>query len=65
MSNPSTNNRKGRPREEAVYMLNRAYDALPESGKDLSRDEFINESLAVLGTNKQKPKSNLILPEGI
>lgn len=51
---------KGNPKQVAVEMLNRVYDQLPE--KDLSRDQFINESLDILGTNKSKPKSNLILP---
>ena len=63
MESPSTSNRKGNPRQVAVEMLSNVYDQLPE--KDLSKDEFINEALDALGTNKSKPKSNLILPEGM
>jgi hypothetical protein len=62
---PSTDSPNGKqPREVAVEMLSRVYDQLPAEAQDLSKDEFINESLAVLGDNKSKPKSNLILPEG-
>ena len=49
-----------KPKQVAVDMLNKVYDQLPE--KDLTREEFLNESLDILGTNKNKPKSNLILP---
>jgi hypothetical protein len=65
MANQNTNNRKGKPREEALFMLNRMYDSLPEAGKDLSREEFINESMQVIATTKAAPKSKLILPEGM
>ena len=51
---------KENPRQVATEMLNKVYDALPD--KDLTREEFLNESLDILGTNKNKPKSNLILP---
>ena len=58
----SGNNPKGKkPRAVAVEMLSKLYDQLPE--KDLSKDQFINESLEGLGTNKNKPKRNLILPK--
>jgi hypothetical protein len=60
MSNPSTNNRNEKPRAVAVEMLNRVYDDLTE--KDMSREEFVNESLDIIGKTKAKPKSNLILP---
>jgi hypothetical protein len=52
------------PRAVAVEMLNKAYDSLPPEGKDMSRDEFINESLDIMGKTKAQPKSKLILPEG-
>jgi hypothetical protein len=61
----AVNNRKENPREMAVLMLNQAYDSLPEEGKDLSRDEFINESLEIIGKTKAAPKSKLILPKGM
>jgi hypothetical protein len=62
---PSTDSPNAKkPKQVAVEMLSRVYDQLPADGKDLSKDEFINESLAELGTNKSKPKSKLILPEG-
>ena len=63
MSNPNTSDQKGKPKEVAVEMLNRVYDQLPE--KDLSRDQFINESLDIIGQQKSKPKSSIILPEGM
>ena len=63
MSNPNTSNQNGKPKEVALEMLNRVYDQLPE--KDLSRDQFINEALDVIGQQKSKPKSNLILPPGV
>jgi hypothetical protein len=49
------------PREVAVKMLNEVYDNLET--KDLSRNEFINESLDIIGKTKAQPKSKLILPE--
>ena len=61
----NSKNRKGDPEAEARHMLNRMYDSLPEHGRDLSRDEFINMSLDVIGKTKAAPKSNLILPEGM
>ena len=63
MSNPNTSNQNVKPRKVAVEMLNKVYDSIPE--KDMSRDEFINESLDIIGKTKAKPKSNLILPKGM
>jgi hypothetical protein len=63
MSNPNTSSQKGNPRKVAVEMLSQVYEQMTE--KDLSKDEFINEALEALGTNKSKPKSNLILPPGV
>ncbi len=56
----NTNSRNEKPRAVAVEMLNNVYDQLVE--KDMSRDEFINESLDIIGKTKAKPKSNIILP---
>jgi hypothetical protein len=53
------------PRQVAVEMLNNAYDSLPPEGRDMSRDEFINESLDIMGKTKAQPKSKLILPDGV
>jgi hypothetical protein len=50
-----------KPRAVAVEMLNKVYDNLET--KDLSRNEFINESLDIIGKTKAQPKSRLILPE--
>jgi hypothetical protein len=49
------------PQAVAVEMLNKVYDNLDE--KDLSRNEFINEALDIMGKTKAQPKSRLILPE--
>jgi hypothetical protein len=63
---PSTDSPNAKkPRAVAVELLSNLYDQLPAEGKDLSKDEFINESLDALGTNKEKSKSGLILPEGL
>jgi len=61
----AVNNRKENPRQVAVEILNNTYDQFPPEGKDLSREEFINMSLDVMGKTKAAPKSKLILPEGM
>jgi hypothetical protein len=60
--NQNTKPQSGKqPQEVAVEMLNRVYDNLDE--KDLSRTEFINEALDIMGKTKAQPKSRLILPD--
>jgi hypothetical protein len=60
--NQSTKPQGGRqPQAVAVEMLNKVYDNLEE--KDLSRNEFVNEALDIMGKTKAQPKSRIILPE--
>ena len=56
---------KGNPEHVAKQMLSELYDQFPKEGQDLPKDQFVNEAFAVLAERKNKPKSNLILPEGL
>jgi hypothetical protein len=63
MENPSQSGKPqsgGTPQAVAVEMLNQVYDNLDE--KDLSRNEFVNEALDIIGKTKAKPKSKILLP---
>jgi hypothetical protein len=62
MVEQNTNSPSEKPQAVAVKMLNEVYDSLEE--KDLSRTEFVNEALDIMGKTKAQPKSRLILPEG-
>ena len=64
MSNPNTNSPKGNPEHVAKQMLSNLFDQFPKEAQDLPKDQFVNEAYAELVKGKNKPKSNLILPEG-
>ena len=65
MSNPNTSNQKGNPEHVAKEMLSNLFDQFPKEGQDMDKETFVNEAFAELAKGKNKPKSSIILPEGI
>ena len=58
-SRPSGNQK---PKEVCVQMINKVYDDLEV--KDMPREVFVGECMAVMGDKMKKKNSPLILPEG-
>lgn len=50
------------PGHVAKEMLSNLFDQFPKEGQDMDKETFINEAFAVLAERKNKPKSDLILP---
>jgi hypothetical protein len=65
MASQGTKFQNEKPEHVAKEMLSNLYDQFPAEAQDLPKDQFVNEAYAELAKGKNKPKSNLILPEGM